>query len=153
MVEGIHTNQVDPRFNDDGAQFASAPYPLLPDPRYTGVNQAYVERSGAWDVRVRAGRQIVRMDNQRWVGDNDFRQIPQLFDGVGAWYDGLPGAQLYGGYFERVRETSGTTESLRLMLLHAAWNPAHGHALAVYGYSHDQAQNGAFTGSPTAPIA
>jgi len=146
VLEGIHANQIDPHFNDDGALFATSPYPLLPDPRYTGVNQAYVEHSGIEGLRVRAGRQIVRMDNQRWVSDNDFRQTPQLFDGVGAWYEALPGTELYAGYFGRVRETSGTTESLKLTLLHAAWNPAPGHSLAAYGYFHDQAQNGAFTG-------
>jgi hypothetical protein len=146
VAEGIHTNQVEPHFNDDGALFATSPYPLLPDPRYTGVNQAYVEHAGIEGLRVRAGRQVVRMDNRRWVSDNDFRQVPQLFDGVSAWYSGLPNTELYGGHFRRLRDTSGTTESLRLTLLHAAWNPAPGHALAAYAYFHDQPANGAFTG-------
>src|SRR5205807_6867826 len=61
-------------------------------------------------------------------------------------YTGLPGTELYAGYFGQVRNTSGMTQELGLTLLHAAWNPAAGHSLAAYGFFHDQAQNGAFTG-------
>ena len=146
VLEGIHANHLGGEFNDNGALFASSPYPLLPDPRYTGVNQAYLEHSGVDALRLRAGRQVVRLDNQRWISDNDFRQIPQVFDGVGATFTGLAQTELYAGYFRRVRTTSGATQNLRLTLVHAAWNPAQGHSLAAYGYFHDQPQNGAFTG-------
>jgi hypothetical protein len=110
------------------------------------MNQVYLEYAGVESTRMRAGRQLVRMDNQRWVSDNDFRQIPQLFDGVSLAYTGLAGTELSAAYFGQVRTTSGTSQRLRLTLLHAAWNPIPGHALAAYGYFHDQAYNGAFTG-------
>jgi hypothetical protein len=46
-LEAIHTGHIGPKeFNDDGAQFATSPYPLLPDPGHTGLNQANVEYSG-----------------------------------------------------------------------------------------------------------
>ena len=146
MVEGIHTDQVDPHFNDDGGNINGSPYPLLPDPRYTGMNRVYVEYKGLPDTRIRAGRQRVRLDNQRWISDNDFRQIPQLFDGVETVYTGLASMELYGAYFGRVRTTSGDTNDLNLTLLHAAWNPLPGQSVSAYAYFHDQAQNGAFTG-------
>jgi hypothetical protein len=146
-LEGIHADHIGPkRFNDDPDQLATSPYPLLPDPRHTGVNQAYVEYAGAEGLRVKAGRQVVRMDNQRWISDNDFRQVPQLFDGVRVAYAGLENAELEAAQFRRIRTTSGETESLRLSLLHAAWNPIPGQALAVYAYFHDQPENASFTG-------
>ena len=146
VLEGIHANHLGGEFNDNGALFATSRYPLLPDPRYTGVNQAYAEYSGIDTLRIRGGRQVVRMDNQRWISDNDFRQIPQVFDGVGATYTGIPLTELYAGYFDKVRNTSGMTQDLRLTLLHAAWNPSAGHSLAAYGFFHDQPSNGSFTG-------
>ena len=146
VAEGIHANHLGGEFNDNGALFATSPYPLLPDPRFTGANQVYLEYGGVEALRIRAGRQVVRMDNQRWVSDNDFRQIPQLFDGVSAAYSGLAGTELSAAHFRQVRTTSGTTQALRLTLLHAAWNPLRGHALAAYAYFHDQPYNGAFTG-------
>ncbi|MGZ5102847.1 MAG: alginate export family protein [Usitatibacter sp.] len=145
-LEAIHADHIGSALNDDGAQLATSPYPLLPDPRYTGVNQAHVEYSGVDGLRLRMGRQLVRIDNQRWVSDNDFRQTPQLFDGVGAVYEGIASAELSGGAFWRLRTTSGNTDALRLSFLRGAWNPAPGHALSAYAIFHDQAQNGAFTG-------
>ena len=94
-LEGIHTDHIGAkRFNDSGALSAASPYPLLPDPRYTGVNQANVELDGVDALRVKAGRQVVRVDNQRWVSDNGFRQIPQVFDGISVAYTGIEAAQL-----------------------------------------------------------
>jgi hypothetical protein len=62
-----------------------------------------------------------------------------------AW-TGLENAELSAAWFGRRRSTSGEEASLGLTLLHAAWNPAPDHALAVFAYLHDEAQNGAFTG-------
>ena len=146
-IEGIHTDRLGPKnFNDDGGLINISPYPLLPDPQTTDLNQAFVEYSGLPATRVVAGRQRVRMDSQRWVSDNDFRQIPQLFDGIGATNTSLPYAELYAAYFSRVRTTSGVDSPLNLSLLHAAINPWPGHAVAAYAIFHDQPQNGAFTG-------
>jgi hypothetical protein len=146
-IEGIYAEHFGAKhFNDNSALLATSPYPLLPDPRYSGVNQGYVEHAGDEGVRLKLGRQLVRMDNQRWVSDNDFRQIPQLFDGVTARYAGIANTELAAGYFARVRTTSGAVNDLKLTLLNAAWNPLPGHSIGAYGYFHDQAKNGAFTG-------
>ena len=133
------------RFNDDGALIASSPYPLLPDPRHAGVNRLHVDGEIA-GARVRLGRQAVRLGDQRWVSDNDFRQVPQLFDGIAVAMNPLADTEVMVAHHARMRNTSGRTQRLRLTLLQGAWNPRPGHALAAYGVFHDQAQNGAFTG-------
>ena len=145
-LEGIHAGHWgDDAFNDDPADIPISPYPLLPDPRHTGVNRAYVEYAHeGW--RARVGRQRVALDNQRWVSDNDFRQVPQLFDGATVEDAGLPGARLTAGYYGRVRSTSGETDDIRLTILNAAWNPAPGHAVGAFAYFHDQPQTAPFTG-------
>ena len=134
------------QFNDDGSQINTSPYPLLPDPQYTGVNQAYAEYDNEAGLEVKLGRQAVRLDNQRWVSDNDFRQIPQLFEGGALTYTGIERTELAAAYYSKVRTTSGVTNDLRLITLRAAWNPVEGHSLALYAVMHDQAANGAFTG-------
>jgi hypothetical protein len=80
------------------------------------------------------------------VSDNDFRQIPQVFDGITAAYTGLENTEVLAGHYARVRTTSGVTNSLKLSTFRAAWNPWPGQSLAAYGVFHDQAQTGAFTG-------
>ena len=146
-LEGIHADRIGSRrFNDDPAQIGTSPYPLLPDPRHTGVNQAFVEHAGSEGLRVKAGRQVVRIDNQRWISDNDFRQVPQLFDGVRVAFGAIDNAQLEAAHFTRIRGTSGDVERLELSILHAAWNPLPGQALAAYAHFHDQPENASFTG-------
>jgi hypothetical protein len=88
----------------------------------------------------------VALDNQRWVSDNDFRQIPQLFDGATLEYTGLESTRLTAGWFGQVRSTSGQAEDLRLTVLNAAWNPLPGHSVGAFAYFHDQPSTAPFTG-------
>jgi Alginate export len=134
------------RFNDEPARIPNSPYPLLPDPRHHGVNQLFADYTGISDTRVKLGRQLVRMGNQRFVSDNDFRQIPQVFDGVTLANTALPNSEIQVGEYRRVRTTLGRTNALRLHLLHAAWNSLPEQVLAAYAIGHDQAATGAQTG-------
>jgi len=146
-AEVIHTDRLGPKhFNDDGAAFATSEYPLLPDPSYTGPNQLNVEYAGDGGLRLKLGRQLVRFGNQRWVSDNDFRQIPQLFDGASTAYLGIPNTELAAAYFDHFRDTSGNVQKLRLMLASASWNFLPSQALSAYGVFHDQAKTVNFTG-------
>jgi hypothetical protein len=144
-AEGIYADRIGPKHFSDEFDPAS-PYPLLPDPRYAGVNQLHVEVAGIEDLVVRAGRQRVSFDNRRWVSENDFRQIPQLFDGVSAKHTGFANVELAAGYFSRIRTTSGDTQDVKLTVAHAAWNPLPGHSISAYGYFHDQPVTANFTG-------
>ena len=68
------------------------------------------------------------MDNQRWVSDNDFRQIPQLFDGVGITHTpGSPTPSCTRATTGACARPRAVEAPLNLTLLHAAWNPAPGH--------------------------
>jgi hypothetical protein len=146
-AEAIYAEHFGPRsLNDDPSNIPTSPFPLLPDPRHLGVNQAYVDLTAIEEARLRAGRQRVALDNRRWVSENDFRQIPQLFDGATLAWRGLPNAELTAGYYGRIRTTSGETADARLTVLHAAWNPLPGHSLAAFGYFHDQPRTANFTG-------
>jgi hypothetical protein len=146
-VELLHANNIGAKhFNDDGALFATSPYPLLPDPEYTGFNRAQFEYDIADSLTVRVGRQRVALDNQRWVSDNDFRQIPQLFEGVTAISSAIDNVELQAGRYRRIRSTSGSNDAATLMVAHAAWNPTPAHAIAAFGYWHDQPRTVNFTG-------
>jgi hypothetical protein len=146
-LEGIHADHWgEKHFNDDPANIPISPYPLLPDPRHTGVNRAFVEYAHEAGLSARLGRQRVELDNERWVSDNDFRQVPQLFDGVALEYAGLASTRLAAGYYSQLRSTSGKAEDIRLTVVNAAWNPMAGHTLGAFAYLHDQPNTAPFTG-------
>ncbi|MEO8102670.1 MAG: alginate export family protein [Betaproteobacteria bacterium] len=133
-------------YNGDPARNASSAYPLLPDPPHSGINQAYADYTGLPATRLRLGRQILRIDDQRFISDVDFRQTPQVFDGVMLTNTALPETEIQLGEFRRIRTVLGRLNPLRLHILHVAWNPLPEHSLAAYGYWHDQAATGSQTG-------
>jgi hypothetical protein len=146
-LEGIHTDHLGTKhFNDDVALISTSPYPLLPDPRTTDLNQAFIDYSGVPFTHIKAGKQILRMGNQRFISDNDFRQIPTVFNGVLASNGYFSNTEMQLGYFQRVRTALGKQGELRLSLFDLSYNPAPGHSIAAYGYFLDQPQSASFTG-------
>jgi hypothetical protein len=134
------------RVNTNPANFYSSEYPLLPDPPHNGVNQLYADYAGLPSTRMRIGRQILRVDDQRFISDVDFRQTPQVFDGVTLINNALADTEIQLGEYRRMRTVLGGLNALRLHILHAAWNPLPDHTVAAYGYWQDQAQTGSQTG-------
>ncbi len=54
-------------------------YDLIPDPVLTRINQVYfLYKSNNWKLKL--GRQIILLDNQRFVGPVGWRQMAQTFD-------------------------------------------------------------------------
>ena len=58
-------------------------FPVVADPGDTELDQAWLGWSGA-GLTLRAGRQRINLDNQRFVGAVGFRQNQQTFDGGSA---------------------------------------------------------------------
>ena len=133
-------------YNGDPSRNATSEYPLLPDPPHSGINQIYADYTGLPATRMRLGRQILRIDDQRFISDVDFRQTPQVFDGLTVINTSLPETEIQLGEYRRMRTVLGGLNRLRLHILHAAWNPLPDHTLAAYGYWQDQAATGARTG-------
>ncbi|MBL8516770.1 MAG: alginate export family protein [Betaproteobacteria bacterium] len=144
-AELIHSDRIGPRrFNDNPREVS--PYPLLPDPRFSGINQAWVDWSGEF-ANIRIGRQRLRLDNERFVSDNDFRQVPQMF--TGAALRGRLGAEAEwrAGRFTRLRGTRGVESDIKLSFAQAAWNPAPGQALLGYLMWYEPPPGGGQTGA------
>lgn len=55
-------------------------YPVVPDPKGTRLNQAYINYGGLEDWGFKIGRQRINLDNQRFVGSVAWRQTEQVFD-------------------------------------------------------------------------
>ena len=135
-MEIIHSDFLPPkRFNDD-SYVSDSSYPLLPDPRYTGVHEAHVTWSPTPDWAIRLGRQGMLLGNERHIGEDNFRQIPQLFDGLSVRGSPTDGTQLTFGQFNRLRTRFGPTESMQLTLMELAFNPLRDLSIAAYAIRH-----------------
>ncbi len=57
-------------------------FPVIADPLFTEMNQAYISYTGFEDTTINYGRQRINLDNQRFVGGVGWRQNEQTYDGV-----------------------------------------------------------------------
>jgi hypothetical protein len=76
-----------------------------PDPEATAVIQAYLAFEGLPDTILLGGRQIIRLDNERFVGPSDFRQMPQTFDAVSFYNDALTNVEFFYAFVGQVNTT------------------------------------------------
>lgn len=65
-------------------------YSVVGDPKGTEINQAYLSYSGLPQSKLKYGRQLIRYDNDRWIGNVDWRQNWQTYDGFTAVNQSLP---------------------------------------------------------------
>ncbi|MGB5484139.1 alginate export family protein, partial [Parasphingorhabdus sp.] len=68
------------RFND--TINGQAQFPVVADPEDFLLNQAYVRWRPDSRIEATVGRQVVNLDNQRWVGSVGWRQNDQTLDAV-----------------------------------------------------------------------
>jgi len=79
--------------------------PTVSDPQDTELDQAWL----GWSyeaLQLRAGRQQINLDNQRFVGAVGFRQNQQTFDGVTA-QAGIAGGTLFYGWLSNANRVFG----------------------------------------------
>jgi hypothetical protein len=125
------------RFADNPA--VPSPYPLLPDPRYSGLNQTMLLWTPSENVQISAGRQVVKIGNERHVSDNNFRQIPQLFDGALAQWVPFDRGALKLGYFPKIRSIFGPVQQAKLGVFEFAFNPVEDVSASTYLFRHQPA--------------
>lgn len=120
-------------------------YPVVADPDGTEVNQAYLAYTGIPATTLRYGRQAIKLDNDRWVGDVGWRQNQQTFDALYAQNQSLPGLTLTYARVTNVNRIFGEDTpntafantgdfDMRSHLANVRWAWAPGHAVTAYGY-------------------
>ena len=110
-------------------------YPRVADPDYSGVNQLYLDWTGLAESRVRLGRQSVKLDNVRFIGNVEFRQVMQVFDGVSVESKGLlPATTLFAAQFDKVTQVSTLKQDANISVVNARHALSPTENLTGYGY-------------------
>jgi len=112
-----------------------ANYPRIADPDDTGINQLYVDWTGLPDTRLRLGRQSVKLDNVRFVGNVEFRQVMQVFDGVSVESRALQkDTTLYAAHFNKLTQVSTLTQDTDINIANLRYALSPTESLIGYGY-------------------
>lgn len=75
-------------------------YSVIADPETTEVDQAFVQYKND-ALTLKAGRQVIALDNHRFVGHVGWRQDRQTFDGVTATYALNENVNFFYGYLSQ----------------------------------------------------
>lgn len=110
-------------------------YPRVVDPDYSGVNQLYIDWTGLTDTRARLGRQSVKLDNVRFIGNVEFRQVMQVFDGISFENKGLlPKTTIFAAQFDKVTQISTLKQDANISIVNARHALTPTENLIGYGY-------------------
>jgi hypothetical protein len=137
MAEIINVGRANNDYND--ALNGKTQYPVIPDPDDTDFNQLYLDYGGFQDSRIRGGRQSIKLDNVRFVGNVEFRQVMQVFNAVSFVNESLTNTRLYAAYLGRVKTVFAKQFETETILLNAHYAFTPDDSLVGYGYLQDQA--------------
>ncbi len=99
------TQHLSGAFNDTVTGRAS--YPQIPDPETFSLNRLQAAYNAPSGLNLTLGRQIINLDDQRFVGASAFRQNEQTFDAARLDYNGFPSLGLTYAYSSRVNRVFG----------------------------------------------
>lgn len=96
-------------------------YQTVVDPVQTRFTEGYLQyKKGA--TTAKAGRQIINLDNQRFIGSVDWRQMPQSFDSAIVINNSIENLTLIGGYVWGINGIKDLpTTDTNSAVLHAAY--------------------------------
>ena len=113
-------------------------YATVQDPNYYNVNQLYLDWTAIPNTKVRLGQQSLKLDNVRFIGNVEFRQVMQVFNGVTVENKSIANTDLYAGCYTRLRKATTSQElSEDTTILHAAYHLSPTENLIGYGYWYD----------------
>ena len=114
-------------------------FPVVADPDGTELNEAYISYQGFDDTVVRAGREALKLDNLRFVGDVAWRQNNQTYDGVNVTNTSIEDLKLFYAFVGNVNRIFGEDSpagdfNTSLNLFNARYSGLSAVTLAAYAY-------------------
>lgn len=128
--EGTHVLQSDynnGRNNKPG-------YSIVADPGYNELNQMWISYAGVPDTIIKGGRQRIKLDDDRFIGNVGWRQLETTFDSVLITNQSLKGLSVNVGYIGNVQTFTSTTENINAPILNANYKLGDYGNLIGYGY-------------------
>ena len=117
-------------------------FPVVADAPYTEVNQAYLDISVIPGSLVRAGRQRINLDNERFVGGVGWRQNEQTYDAFALVNFGIPKTTLLVAAVTDIKRISGASLDLGThKVFHLSSTLVPYVNLSAYGYLLDNAND------------
>ena len=127
--EGTHAMQSD--YND--ARGHHTGFSTIADPAYNELNQLWLSYS-AFDTVIKGGRQRIKLDDDRFIGNVGWRQLETTFDSALITNKSLPNTTINVGYIGNVQTFTSTTENINAPILNVNYKLGDYGNVVGYGY-------------------
>ncbi len=109
---------------------------IVADPGESELNQFWLSYNGIPDTLVKVGRQRIKFDDDRFIGNVGWRQMEMTFDSILFTYKSqlLFGLTVNAGYIDSVRTILSTKEKMNSPILNVNYKVGDWGNLIGYGY-------------------
>ena len=111
-------------------------YSTVADPDLSELNQAWISYKGIPDTLVKVGRQRIKLDDDRFIGNVGWRQMESTYDAILLTHNNqtLFGLTVNAGYLDNTRTITSTKENLNAPILNMNYKVGDWGNLIGYGY-------------------
>ena len=127
--EGNHALQTD--YNDTRGN--NTGFSRVADPAQNELNQLWISYSN-FDTVVKGGRQRIKLDDDRFIGNVGWRQMEMTFDSVLVTNTSLKNLTINAGYIGNVQTILSLTENLNAPILNVNYKLGDYGNVVGYGY-------------------
>jgi hypothetical protein len=125
--------------NYNSTRNGKSEYSVINDPYESELDQLWISYTGLPDTLIKGGRQVILMDDQRFIGNGGWRQLQQTFDSVLLVHNNqqISGLTVSAGYIGRVKTPNTSTEGLSAPILNVNYKVGDFGNMVGYGYLMD----------------
>ncbi len=116
-------------------------YSVIADPEGTELNRYWIGYNGLADTVVRVGRQRIKLDNDRFIGNVGWRQNEQTYDSFTLTNKSLQDTTIFYAYLTEVNNIKGGNDDMESHLVNIGYNGLGFGKLTAYGYFLDYDKN------------
>jgi hypothetical protein len=111
-------------------------YSVVADPEKSELNQLWISYAGIPDTIIKGGRQRIKFDDDRFIGNVGWRQMETTFDSVLLTHQNqqIFGLTINAGYIGNVQTFTATTENIDAPILNINYKMGDYGNLIAYGY-------------------
>ncbi len=111
-------------------------FSTVADPEQSELNQLWLSYAGIPDTLIKGGRQRIKLDDDRFIGNVGWRQMETTFDSVLITHNNqqLFGLVVNAGYIGNIQTFTATTENINAPILNVSYKLGDYGTVVGYGY-------------------
>ena len=115
MNQGIIQNNYNSTRNGNGG------YEVIADPQGHELNQLWLSYRGIPEIEIKVGRQRIKIDNDRFIGNVGWRQLEMTYDAVLITNKSIPNTTVKVGYINQAQTIKSEVNPIQTPFLNIAY--------------------------------